>query len=251
MIVKINEKFSKYIDLDAIRKFKLKNCKLITNSEASRNMFKEFLSRPKLVSLDFSKVVFKFEHLIFLAKGLEENQTIIHLRLEDFSIKQNLYENEKYTLARQRIDALLMLLESIQYKHYYEIISIYYPKNYIFGEFLKTDDKNVFYDGFYNLLLNNERLREFNFYNSSAIIGIICLSELLLHAIYKNEMLRIINGFDIKKFMVDNQKALKLANKYYGNYYKKTTRKFVSRKRNKNLKLEFYESMPIVLSDLV
>lgn len=74
------------MDNEHLRKFKLKNCfSQIANLVFNSKLY-SFISKSKLIVLNLSYLSLLYEYLTEIAKGLEVNQTITHLKIENISV---------------------------------------------------------------------------------------------------------------------------------------------------------------------
>lgn len=74
------------MDYKPLRKSKLKKCSLQIVNLIFNSKLYSFISKSKLIVLNLSYLSILYEYLTEIAKGLEANQTITHLKLENIPV---------------------------------------------------------------------------------------------------------------------------------------------------------------------
>lgn len=113
---------------------------------------------------------------------------------------------------KQHIDALIMILLSLEYKINYKKFSVFFCKieicDYIFEEkdFLTNKDAELYLGSINSFLINNRRLKMFNLYIGVPDEYLLEYSKIILNALYRNKELQVINYIDFLEIF-DSQKS--------------------------------------------
>ncbi|OMJ65495.1 hypothetical protein SteCoe_38111 [Stentor coeruleus] len=240
------EVFLGLTDYEPLRKFKFKNCICAIINYAPNSNLDNFISRSKIISLNLSGTTFDYYQLIELAKGLERNRTITHLKLEKigYMIPQGVMMK---TEIKRKIEVFLKILSALKLKNYKKI-SLFYSGKIIYENSVEDKHYKQYLIIITDILCNNLNLKEFNVRMEFPNQFLYSYSEIILKAIEKNKGLKIINFFDIKEIFSNDEKAISFAR----DYYKKISLGLYTAYINKFiLNAEFYKFMQIVFSELI
>lgn len=240
----------------SLKKFNLNNYNFIQESSLPNSALCNFISNSRLKTLYFYNVIFTVEQFFHLCEVLKENQTINRLKLENmFFINFKDKNLGLSVIMKQHIDALIMILLSLEYKINYKKFSVFFCKieicDYIFEEkdFLTNKDAELYLGSINSFLINNRRLKMFNLYIGVPDEYLLEYSKIILNALYRNKELQVINYIDFLEIF-DSQKANILAFNY-------TTEFDLSNNIDDfyfNLKmssLNFLEYIPIIVFELL
>ena len=239
--------FSYFMTFEPLIKFKLINFNIAHQEFLSHRELQNVVSRSRLVILNLREMSLSYEQLLVLAIGLNENQTITHLKLEKFRLVDIKSGNQAgYNIE---IKGLVMILSTLRLKNCYKSISLFYSDWDIEERSVKDKYSELYLSSIKDLLVNNSSLIEFNVCMVLPKKFLFIYSEIILEAVRKNKGLKIINFFDIKEILSDDDKTTALGYKYYQNGTILKVNDVGMQIRNFNSKI--HRLIPIIFSELI
>lgn len=242
--------FSSLRTYEPLKYLKFKNCKFAQNNNAIKCKLRKTISRLNLIILDLSNASLAYRHLSRLAKGLEKNQTILNLKLENITFQESV---ENINLVNRdvtkKIKAFLMILTALRSKKNYEKISFFYSFSRREKDFTSDESTEKYLECMNDILENNINLKEINVYMAHPDKFLMNYSEIILKAIKNKKELKIINYFHIDKMIQDSNEGIELICEYY----KKICIWKVNSCGFNNIKVsfDFHQSMSFVISELI
>lgn len=194
-----------------LRKFKLENSGFKLSDCFFGNEFEDFISHSKLISLNLYKIELTYCHMIQLANGLKNNNTITYLRLEKLPKEQLMPQVNSIYL----IEVFLMILASLESKNHYERISIFFSYKERDMSQMSDTIAEQYLSRISQILLNNRKLKEFNVFLIPPYKYFLNYSEILLNAYENSEVLKTINFIDLKLNLSNLEKTSAIVKDWY------------------------------------
>lgn len=184
-----------------LRKLKLTNYSFMTNSCVQEDILNNFIAQSQLVSLDLSYVNLNYEHIHQLTKGLDTNQTLTCLRLQNIKIlKQSKFYFDFDTNPEQLMEIFLILFSTLEQKIHFKRLTLLFPE---FSNIKCSKDRSfkLLIGKIERFLAKNQNLIEFNVAFKIPDIFLLVYSDIILKALQENESLEIIFFFYVREFM--------------------------------------------------